>query len=62
MVWLKCQRCGWAWDYQGGSVWYATCSQCHRSVRIDDRSRISEEEGLRIRSNFRKEREKESEE
>jgi hypothetical protein len=34
MVLLKCQRCGYKWNYQGKSEWYAPCSRCKTSVNI----------------------------
>jgi hypothetical protein len=34
MVLLKCQRCGYKWDYKGKSEWYAPCSRCKTSVNI----------------------------
>ena len=34
MVLLKCQRCGYKWDYKGKSDWYAPCSRCKTSVNI----------------------------
>lgn len=34
MVLLKCQRCGYQWEYKGKSEWYAPCSRCKTSVNI----------------------------
>ena len=34
MVIIKCQRCGYEWDYKGKSEWYAPCSRCKTSVNI----------------------------
>ena len=34
MVKLKCKRCGYIWDYNGKSEWYAPCSRCKTSVNI----------------------------
>lgn len=34
---LKCpnDECGYVWDYQGDSDFYATCPRCKTSVNID---------------------------
>jgi len=34
MVELKCQRCGYQWDYKGESEWYASCARCKSSINI----------------------------
>ena len=34
MVWLKCKRCGYEWEYKGRKRWYATCPDCNTKVRI----------------------------
>ena len=34
MVILKCQRCGYKWNYHGKSEWYAPCSRCKTSINI----------------------------
>jgi len=31
---LKCQRCEKEWDYKGESDYYASCPNCHSSVKI----------------------------
>lgn len=32
---LKCWKCGKCWDYKGKNKVYASCPDCHASVRID---------------------------
>ena len=34
MVKLRCQRCGYKWDYKGQSEWYASCPRCRSSVKV----------------------------
>jgi formylmethanofuran dehydrogenase subunit E len=34
MVLLKCHRCGYEWNYQGRSEWYACCPRCKTNVKI----------------------------
>lgn len=36
VVMLTCQRCGYAWEYQGRMKYFATCPQCYYKVRIVD--------------------------
>jgi hypothetical protein len=31
---LKCQHCGWTWDYHGKRKYYAGCSVCRHQVSI----------------------------
>jgi len=31
---LKCKRCGYEWEYQGNSNWYASCPRCKTNIRI----------------------------
>ena len=33
---LKCQRCGYEWDYKGKSKWYTSCPKCKTSVKIKE--------------------------
>ena len=32
---LRCQRCGYEWDYKGQSKWYASCPRCRSSVKVN---------------------------
>ncbi len=51
---LECESCGYEWDYQGKSDYYATCPNCHYKVEITaeaevvsseiEMSRLNEEE------------------
>ena len=38
MVKLKCPHkdCGHGWDYRGNAKRYATCPDCHRSIKITE--------------------------
>lgn len=42
---LKCYHvdCGYAWDYQGASKFYATCPRCMRKIKIDKAVRLVDE-------------------
>jgi len=40
---LKCQRCGYEWNYKGKSKWYTSCPKCKTSVKIKE-LRISDVE------------------
>ena len=31
---LKCQKCKKEWTYKGNNEYYATCPDCHSSVKI----------------------------
>lgn len=31
---LKCEKCGYEWEYRGKMTFYATCPNCKTSVRI----------------------------
>lgn len=31
---VKCNHCGYEWEYRGKSKYYATCPSCLRKVRI----------------------------
>jgi len=31
---LKCEKCGYEWDYKGRMTHYATCPNCRRAVEI----------------------------
>lgn len=33
---LKCQRCGYEWDYKGKSKWYASCPRCRTTVKVKE--------------------------
>lgn len=37
---LECQSCGYEWDYQGESDYYATCPQCHYKVKITAKAKV----------------------
>ena len=32
---LKCKNCKHEWDYNGKSLYYATCPACHYKVRVE---------------------------
>ncbi|MFW6121147.1 MAG: DUF1660 family phage protein [Petrotogales bacterium] len=34
---LKCQNCGYEWDYNGKSDFYASCPRCKSSVNVNSR-------------------------
>ena len=31
---LKCQRCGYIWNYKGNKSWFTSCPECKTSVKI----------------------------
>ena len=33
---LKCNKCGNVWDYKGKNLYYATCSNCLRKVKVEE--------------------------
>jgi len=35
LVKLKCQNCGYEWNYNGDAEFYATCPNCMRKVNIE---------------------------
>lgn len=41
---LECpkEECGYEWDYNGESDFYATCPRCKSSVKIPEEARIDE--------------------
>ncbi len=54
-VLLKCQHCGYRWDYRGENELYATCTQCRYKVKIpDDEARILRQKKLsqELKSSF----------
>ena len=38
---LKCQRCGWTWDYSGIRTDFANCGHCRTSVNIRKQMSVS---------------------
>ncbi len=34
---LTCSNCGYEWDYQGESDYYATCPRCKTSVKVEEK-------------------------
>lgn len=48
MVYLECQRCLYVWDYTGTRQYYATCPNCHASVRIDSQT-VADTESIKQR-------------
>ncbi len=37
---LECKSCGYEWDYQGESDYYATCPNCHYKVKISAQAEV----------------------
>ncbi|MFP4001290.1 MAG: DUF1660 family phage protein [Thermoplasmata archaeon] len=37
---LECKSCGYEWDYQGESDFYATCPNCHYKVKISAKAEV----------------------
>lgn len=35
---LRCGRCGYEWNYEGKSEWYASCPRCRTTVRVGGRA------------------------
>jgi predicted nucleic acid-binding Zn-ribbon protein len=33
---LECGKCGHVWNYKGDMEKYATCPDCHRSIKISE--------------------------
>jgi len=31
---LKCKRCGYSWEYNGNSEWYASCPKCRTTINV----------------------------
>ena len=53
MVKLECKRCGYKWEYNGASEWYASCPKCRTTVNVrkqkeEDNVRKSQKE-VRVR-------------
>ncbi|MEF8834547.1 MAG: hypothetical protein V5A76_00140 [Candidatus Thermoplasmatota archaeon] len=42
---LECNSCGYEWDYQGKSDYYATCPNCQYKVKIEANAEVVEPEG-----------------
>ncbi|MEF8874896.1 MAG: hypothetical protein V5A88_09565 [Candidatus Thermoplasmatota archaeon] len=40
---LECQSCGYEWDYQGESDYYATCPNCQYKVKIPAQAEVVSE-------------------
>ncbi len=40
---LECQSCGYEWDYQGESDYYATCPNCQYKVKIPAHAEVVSE-------------------
>lgn len=38
---LECKKCGYEWDYQGQSDYYATCPNCHYKVNIPAQAEVT---------------------
>ena len=36
---LKCEKCGYIWDYNGKSNYYATCPMCMHKVKVNEYKR-----------------------
>ena len=32
---MYCKRCGYEWDYNGNSDWYASCPRCKTNIRVN---------------------------
>lgn len=47
MVKLKCPRpkCGYEWEYNGNAGWYTSCPKCRTSVRVNQESSQTENNG-----------------
>lgn len=41
---LECNKCGYEWDYQGQSDYYATCPNCHYKVKITAKAKVVDSE------------------
>ncbi len=41
---LECNSCGYEWDYQGDSDFYATCPNCQYKVKIEANAEVVEPE------------------
>ncbi|MFP4001289.1 MAG: hypothetical protein ACLFSM_07910 [Thermoplasmata archaeon] len=41
---LECNSCGYEWDYQGESDFYATCPNCQYKVKIEASAEVVEPE------------------
>ncbi len=41
---LECNSCGYEWDYQGDSDFYATCPNCQYKVKIQANAEVVESE------------------
>ncbi|MBS3817151.1 MAG: hypothetical protein KGY76_06275 [Candidatus Thermoplasmatota archaeon] len=37
---LECKSCGYEWDYQGESDYYATCPNCHYKVKVNAEAEV----------------------
>ena len=33
---IKCNSCGYSWDYHGKSKWYLACSKCKNTININE--------------------------
>lgn len=42
---LECNSCGYEWNYQGESDYYATCPNCQYKVKIEANAEVVEPEG-----------------
>ncbi|MBS3781344.1 MAG: hypothetical protein KGY66_06605 [Candidatus Thermoplasmatota archaeon] len=48
---LECKSCGYEWDYQGESDYYATCPNCQYKVKIEANAEVIEPEGKEEKAN-----------
>lgn len=40
MIKIKCNHCGYEWNYKGEAKFYASCPQCLRKVNIKNNKLI----------------------
>ena len=33
---VKCEKCGYSWDYDGKSKWYLACPKCKNTININE--------------------------
>ena len=54
---LKCNHCGYEWDYNGNHPFFASCPKCLRKVSLKNRRSLLTIEGVRklLDDKFRKE-------
>jgi len=45
MLKVKCEKCGYEWDYKGDSEWYVTCPRCKTSINVRKDANDNQSEG-----------------